>query len=180
MGTLLGNLIGFVALIVSAVVALFSLEAAAAVFACIAYLAFAVIWLLERAGRPTVDSQMPLMLIQGMLLTDEQFTGYRRYHIFVNFPAVGQMMSALLNNLRVVAIVWAIVALWNGYWWSGIANAGCFVVFAASCARLDPIMYLRSAASAGHPYAVHQLQVISSLVEAREQYLESLSKQQTP
>ena len=72
MGTLLGNLIGFVALIVSAVVALFSLEAAAAVFACIAHLAFAVIWLLERAGRPTVDSQMPLMLSQGMLLTDEQ------------------------------------------------------------------------------------------------------------
>jgi len=70
MGTLLGNLIGFVALIVSAVVALFSLEAA--VFACIAHLAFAVIWLLERAGRPTVDSQMPLMLSQGMLLTDEQ------------------------------------------------------------------------------------------------------------
>jgi hypothetical protein len=173
MGNCLGNLIGLLLLCVAVVVAFFSLEAATIVFACIAYFVFASLWAFERIGRPRRDVQIAMMLTQGMLPTDENVTAYTKHHIFVNTPAVGQLMSALLNNLRLVGIVWAILAMWNGYWWSAIANAGCFFVFGATCARLDPSAYMRTAAQAGHPSAMRQLPIIASLVAAREAWLSS-------
>jgi hypothetical protein len=171
MGNCLGNLIGLLLLCVAVVVAFFSLEAATIVFACIAYFVFACLWVFERIGRPPREVQIAMMLRQGMLPTDENVAAYRKHHIFVNTPAVGQLMSALLNNLRLVGIVWAILAMWNGYWWSAVANAGCFFVFGATCARLDPSAYLRTAAQAGHPSARRQLPIIASLVAAREAWL---------
>ena len=170
MGNFLGNSIGFFLLLVTVVVAFFSLQIATTVFAAMSYIVFAVVWILDRIGRPSSELQ------QRMMLSNEQFRAYRRYHTFVNFPAVGQMMSALLNNLRMVGIIWAILAFWNGYWWSGIANAGCFFVFGFICVRLDPVLYMRSAVQAGQPYATDEMRVISSLLEARNAWLASLSE----
>jgi hypothetical protein len=176
MGSLLGNMIGFFLLIVSAAIAFYSVEAATIVFACIAYVVFAVVWTLERLGRPARDQQMILMLKQGVLPTDEIAAAYSQYHIYLAFPAVGQCLSALLNNLRVVGLGWAALAFWNGFWWSGAANAGCFFVFGTACVRLDPVLYMRSAAAAGQPFARGQLRVISSLIEARQSWLASLDR----
>jgi hypothetical protein len=170
MGNFLGNLIGLLLILVAVVVTFFSLQAATVVFAAIAYIVFAVVWVLERFGRP------PSELRRRMMLSDEQFRAYRRYHIFVNFSGAGQLMSACLNILRVAAIVWAILALWCGQVWVGAANAGCFFVFGYVCLRLDPILYMRSAARARQPYATDELRIISSLLEARHAWLASLGK----
>jgi hypothetical protein len=171
MGNFLGNWIGLFLLLVAVVVAFFSLQAATTVFAAIAYIVFAVVWILDRFGRP------PSELQRRMILSNEQFRAYRRYHIFVNFPAVGQLLSACLNILRLAAIVWAMLALWNGQVWVGAANAGCFFVFGYTCLRLDPILYMRSAAQAGQPYATDELRIISSVLEERHAWLASLSEQ---
>jgi hypothetical protein len=178
MGNCLGNVIGLPLLCVAVVVAFFSLEAATVVFACIAYFVFAILWGFERIGRPRRDVQIAMMLRQGMLPTDENVAAYRKHHMFMNTPAVGQLMSALLNNLRMAGIVWAIVAMWSGLWWSAVANAGCFFVFGATCARLDPSVYLRTAALAGRPSAMRQWAVIASLVAAREAWLSSSHRDQ--
>jgi len=171
MGLLLGNLIGFLILLVAVVVAFFSMQVAVAVFACIAYGVFVIIWALDRLGRLPKEAQLMLMLKQRIIPTDDLVAAYRQYHIFISYPVVGQLMSALLNNLRMVGFIWAILAFWNGYWISGIANAACFLVFGTICVRLDPLLYMRSAADAGQPFARQQLRLITSLLEARDAWL---------
>jgi|LauGreDrversion4_2_1035121.scaffolds.fasta_scaffold63213_2 hypothetical protein len=171
MGNFLGNLIGLCLILVAAVVSLFTLKVGVAVAAGIAYLVFVIVLVFERFGRVKPELRAYQMLRRGILPTEEEIAAFGRYHTFVNFPAAGQAMSALLNSLRLAGIVWAIFAFWNGYWWSGVANAGCFFVFGGACLRLDPIQYLRTAAQSGQAYALQQLEIIMSLREATEAWL---------
>jgi len=171
MGNFLGNLIGLFLTLVAVVVSFFSLQIGVAVAAGIAYLVFVIVSVVERGGRLTPELRTMMLLRRGILPTEEQIAAFGRYHTFVNFPAAGQLMSALLNILRIAGIVWAILALWYGHWWSGVANAGCFFVFGGACLRLDPILYMRTAAESGQSYAIHQLRIIMSLREATEAWL---------
>ena len=180
MGNFLGNLIGLFLILVAVVVSFFSLQVGVAVAAGIAYLVFVVVSVVERVGRPTPELRAKMMLRRGILPTEERSAAFGRYHTFVNFPAAGQLMSALLNILRIAGIVWAILAFWFGHWWSGVANAGCFFVFGGTCLRLDPISYMRTAAESGQAYAIHQLGIIMSLREATDAWLARSHDQEAP
>jgi hypothetical protein len=169
MGNFLGNLIGLCLILVAVVVSFFSLQVGVAVAAGIAYLVFVIVTAID--VKPTTELRTMMLLRRGIVPTEEKIAAFGRYHTFVNFPAAGQAMSALLNSLRLAGIVWAILAFWNGHWWSGVANAGCFFVFGGACVRLDPIVYMRPAAQSGQAYAIHQLEIIMSLREATEAWL---------
>ncbi len=164
MGNLLGNVLALVVLVASAIAGFVSLLVGSVAFASVAYLAWGILWVIDRSTRPPRD--MPLCL----RLLPSEVEAYRSYHTFLMAPGAGQMFSAFVNSLRIGGLIWAGVCFWNGLPWAGGAFALYYFLVGGLALRLDPVCYIAREAQKGNHVAMEQWALIESVREKREAY----------
>lgn len=164
MGTLLGNLLALIFIIIAALVGLHSLQASLATFLAFGYSAWLLLTAVDISTRPPQNGELTL------LLPPEQQDAYRRYHLFLWAPGAAEAFSSTLNNFRLAGVVWAALAFWNGLYFSGIACIAYFFVVGSIVLKLNPLLYLGRPAQAGNTFAQHQLLLIQAVQEKRATY----------
>lgn len=164
MGTIFGNLIALLIIIISVVTGLFSFEYGAIGYASVAYAVWALLWMANFYTKPRRDAPF------CSLLTQVEIDAYRNYHTYIWFPGAAQAFSALLNALRLAGLVWAAVCFWKGIPWTGGALVIYFFLVSGLVVRFDPGHYMPPEARKGNRTANEQLTLIKSVQKKREAY----------
>jgi hypothetical protein len=167
MGNILGNIIGGVLILITALFGIVSLMTSAIAFLAIAYGSWLLVLGSNMAMRPNERS------MGRLLFSPEEFKAYRKYHMHIRFPGAAEAYSAVLNAFRIAGIVWAVLCFWNGLYWYGALATLYFFVSGGLILSLSPLRYMLGPAQKGNDIAEAQLQLIESV---REKY-EIIAKQ---
>jgi hypothetical protein len=164
MGTMLGNIVALVAIAISSLVGLVSLEASSITFIAIAYLLWLLILLSNIFTKPSTTA--PLC----HLLQSAEIEVYEKYHLHFWFPGGAQAYSALLNGLRIAGFVWGGLCIWKGYYWLGGISIAYFFITGGLIVKLNPWLYLGRAAQGGNQFAIAQLSLIEAVQTKKESF----------
>lgn len=158
MGTLTGNLLALVVVVISTIIGLiWGLFPGGVVFISASYVLFAIIVMGNYSTRPNDSHTL------CSLLPPTQREAFRTYHLFIRFPGASTAYSALLNLLRMAGLVWGIWLIIRGHY---IVGALCVSLFASTSlfiVRFDPIRYLLPGIRNGNTIASEQLSLIESV-----------------
>ena len=164
MGTIFGNLIALLIIIISVVAGLFSFEYGAIGYASVAYVVLALLWTANFYTKPRRDAPF------CSLLTQVEIDAYRNYHTYIWFQGAAQAFSALLNALRLANVVWAVVCFWKGFPWVGGVLVVYFFLVSGLVLRFDPRHYMQIEAQKGNRIAKEELTLIESVQKKRIGY----------
>ncbi|MDD2661772.1 MAG: hypothetical protein PHY54_19160 [Methylococcales bacterium] len=164
MGTMMGNFFALIVVVASALVGSVSLEASAITFVAIAYALWLIILLSNFFTKPSKDAPF------CQLLYPKEIEAYRTYHLHFGFSGAAQAYSALLNGLRLAGFVWGGLCLWKGLYWMGSASIAYFFVTGGLILKLNPWLYMGTAAQKGNQVASEQLSLIERVQAKREAY----------
>jgi len=169
MGTLIGNLLAVVLIVVAALMGFISLETSAIIFAVIAY----GFWLLTVA----VNFSVSRVISENFqrCLSEAELRAFRRYNVHIRTPGAGETLSALLNLLRLAGFVWAGLCAWQGQYLLAGLSAAFFFVSGGIILRTHPFLYMARQAQTGNDVAVAELEALQSLKVKRDRYLAELS-----
>lgn len=164
MGTLSGNILALVIIVASSLVGFVSLEASTLTFVFLAYLLYAVAFLLNFSTKPVKDNPF------CQHLSNHELEVYKKYHLFLWFPGAAEALSALLNALRVSGFIWGGLCLWNGLYWLAGLSITYFFVTGGLILKLNPRLYLSAGAQKGDQFSLDQILLIERVQEKREMY----------
>ena len=164
MGTMLGNIIALIVIVVSGLVGFVSLEASSITFVVLAYLLWLLIMLSNIFTKPVKDA--PLC----QRLYPQEIEVYQRYHLHFWFPGGAQAYSALLNGLRLAGFIWGGLCLWNGLYWLGGMSIAYFFITGGLILKLNPWLYMGAEAQKGNQVAMEQISLIEAVQAKREAY----------
>lgn len=110
--------------------------------------------------------------IQRLLTTDEK-TIAKKYHLYLSaFMGPAQGVSALLNALRLLGVVWGIVGLIKGIFLVPVLFALYFFAVSGIISKLDPDLYIGGYAhKTGDPKSVLEIQTLKSVENKFRQLL---------
>ena len=169
MGTMIGNLLALVVMVVCAATGFFSFRAGAILHCTVAYMAWVVLKASEVATRPARDPAMSDVAFR-FPLTPTEMNAYRAYHTYLIAPGAGQAFSAFLNGLRLAGFAWAAASMWYGSLWIAVALVVYFFLVSGLIVRMDPGHYMPPAAANGNSTAIEQLALIEAVHAKRERY----------
>ena len=158
MGSVVGNVLALVAILVSAGFGYVSFELALVIFLSIAYGLWLIILGSDLVKRP--DRNQPFSLN----LDEDLFKAYRRYHVAIDFPIAGEVYAALLNMLRVSGLVWGSLCLWKALYFYAAPCFALFFVTGNLIVRNNPWFYMGRQAENGQLAAKAELVKIQNLI----------------
>jgi len=164
MGTMLGNFLALILVIIAAAFGFVSFEASAIAFTAIAYGAWLLFTLVHLTTRPPKD--VPLC----RMLNVAEVKAYREYHIFLQFPGAAEAYSAALNLFRIAGFVWGGLCIWNGLYWLAGADIAFFFISGNVIMKLNPVLYMGKAAMTGNDVAAREMSLLESVQRKREVY----------
>lgn len=164
MGTMIGNILALLLIIVIALVGLVSLDVSTITFITISYSLWLIVFLFNFFTNPSKGAPLCQLLMQ------EEIETYRRYHLYFWFPVVAEAYSALMNGLRVAGFIWGVVCLWKGLYWLGGVSIAYFFITGGLILKLNPWLYMSAEAQNGNQVAMEQLSLIKRIHAKREAY----------
>ncbi len=166
MAGLLGNIFALIIIVVAGLFGFSSLELSTLIFISLSY----GLWLLAAVfsfiSKPSKDADICLTM------TPMEVEAYRRYSLYLLSSLSAQMLSAMMNLLRIAGFVWGVMSLWNELYWLGGISLAYFFVSGGLIARLDPDLYLGRPAQAGHEVANEQLFLIKRVLDKKIAFTE--------
>ncbi|MFK7795677.1 MAG: hypothetical protein AB8B89_10030 [Gammaproteobacteria bacterium] len=93
-------------------------------------------------------------------LSAPEVKAYQTYHLYLSKPEVSVFLSALINVLRFLAIVWSALAIWFGLYWQGGLCMSYFFVAANLIKILSPWSVMGAKAEKGNKIARKQLYLV--------------------
>ncbi len=164
-GTMIGNGIATILIVISALVGFLSLEASSMTFLSIAYLVWLFILATNFFGKPPTNTPM------CQRFTTEEIRAYLEYHSHIWYPEGAAMHSSLLNALRFAGFTWAGLCFWKGYYWLGAASIAYYFLSKSVIVDYNPGLWMRGAAQKGNPWAIKELSLIDSIRAKQRLYV---------
>jgi len=171
MRTLIGNLFGIVFVTVPALMGFISLEASVISFVVIAY----GYWLIILSISFFLTSGELVQELRGQI-SDAELRAFRRHYVHIVTPGAGEVISGLLNFLRLVGFIWAGLALWGGNYILGGLCIAFYFVSGGIIFRTNPLPYMAHLAQQGNDIAVAEWDALQSLKEKLNLYKASRSR----
>ena len=164
MGTMLGNFLALILVVIAAALGFISFEASAIAFTAIAYGAWLLLLVVDLMTRPPKDAPLCRML------SAPEVKAYRAYHTALQFPGAAEAYSAALNGLRMAGFVWGALCIWNGLYWLGGADIAFFFVSGNLILKMNPALYMGKAALTGNDVAAREMSLLESVQIRRDVY----------
>ena len=164
MGTILGNLLALVVIVIAALFGFVSLQISSAIFVALSYLVWALVMSADVFTKP--GKSLPFC----SLLSAKEVDIYRTYHIHFWAPGAAQAFSAFMNGLRIAGFVWGALCIWHGLYWFGGLSIFYFFLTGHLILKLNPWLYMQSSAQKGNSVAIEQLSLIQKVQEKRGLY----------
>jgi hypothetical protein len=161
---IVGALPAFVLLVISLLVAIFSVWWAATIYVVSVYIAAVVILISCRSMRPPDD----VMGVRKILLSSEGERLFTKYYAFFVFPLGTQNFAHFINYARGFGILWIAIGLWQRLYWLAIANVVFYMISGPLIWWLSPIAHYKAAAEKGSTSAVENLQKIKHILDNRD------------
>ena len=150
--------------IASLVAALFSMRWAAVGFTTSIYLALAIVVVSCLCVRAPNDP----MKARRMILSEEEERLFKKHYAFFRFPFGTQNFVHFLNFARMFGIVWCLLSLWQGFYWTAAALVAFYAVSSPVMVWLMPIAHYKAAAEKGHQFAMRKLAEIEQILQSRD------------
>ena len=173
MGTMAGNIIGVLLIAVAALAGLISLQVSAIIFATICYVLWAFFYASNFMWGGAAGSDFLDRLDQA------ERKAFKAYNIHIHFSGAGELISALLNILRLAGIVWAGVCAWQEQYIIAGFPIVFFFVSGGLILKTNPILYMGRQAANGNNVAVTQLALIDRVASLHSEYLDEKDKEET-
>lgn len=164
MGTILGNILAVIFIIVAALMGFVSLETSLVTFLIISYGSWLLITILNLLTSPPGSTEF------SQLLNQEEREVYKRFHFYYWAPGLAEALSCMLNDFRLVGIIWAGLAFWSEYYLLGSFSVAYFFVIGGIVVKLSPILYVGRSAQSGNEFAISQLSLMQAVQIKRESY----------
>lgn len=164
--TLIGNVLAVVVLAGAVAAQVLSPLSGPVFLASVAYLAWGVLWIGDRASSPS--RTLPMC----QLLTAAEVVAYRSYHTHLAAPVAALMFSNFLNGLRLIGFLWAAFSFWQGSLLVGLSLVAYFFVAGGLIVRFAPRYYFSGPAANGNPAAVEHLRLLDAVDRARRRHYE--------
>lgn len=163
--TLLGQVVTAVLLLAAVIVGLAaSFKAGAITYVVEVYVVAGFFWFTTLTMRPS--PQVPFCQI----LTRAELDTYRSYFAAIVFPGAAQAYSVVVDGLRVIGLVWAVVAFFKGSIWVGGLLVAYWVVVGSLAVKLNPRLYMSRAGPREQEFAAAQLFLLDSVQRKREEF----------
>ncbi len=164
MGTILGNILAAIFIVIAALAGFISLEVSLITFLAISY----GLWLIIAVGNYLTSPSESVEFCS--FLSPDELETYKRFHLYFWFPDAAEALSCMLNDFRLAGIVWAGLAIWNEYYILGGLCIAYFFVIGAIVTKLSPILYVGRSAQSGNQFAASQLSLMQAIQIKRESY----------
>jgi hypothetical protein len=168
MGTMMGNILSIVLVIIIALTGFISLQFSAIAFLVVIYgiwvLCFAYNFSLGRL----ISSELETQLSQNELRV------FRNYNIHIRGPAFGELVSAFLNLFGFAGFMWAGFCVWQELYVLGALAVGFYFLSGGLILRTNPFLYMSDAAKGGNQLAINELELIENVSYVRNRYLKNL------
>jgi hypothetical protein len=165
MGTLLGNILAAVLIVVAGLFGFISLEASTITFIVVAYGFWLLIVGMNFSAGRTISEPFRICL------SKDELGAFRRYNIHIRAPGAGEIFSAFLNLLRAAGFVWAGLCAWQGQYVLAGLSAAFFFVSAGAIVETNPLLYMARKAQAGNDGVLAEVGALQSLRAKRDRYL---------
>jgi hypothetical protein len=149
---------------VSLVAALFSMRWAVVGFTTAIYLVLAIVVVSCLCVRAPSDP----MKARSIILSEEEEGLFKKHYAFFRFPFGTQNFVHFLNFARMFGIVWILICLWQGFYWTAAALAVFYAVSSPVMVWLMPIAHYKAAAEKGHQFAMRKLAEIEHILQSRD------------
>ena len=159
MSTLLAHGLTIIVVALAALFGLRSFDASSTAYVIMIYALWISISVFDRLSRPNS------LEIGLLLLPEAAGAAFRKYHLYIRTPGGAAALSALLNNCRLIGIVWGGVCIWHEIYPLGAAAIFFFFLSGGLILRLNPWLYMGAQAQRGNAVAMHELQLISAVQE---------------
>lgn len=168
MGTLLGNMLAAVLILIAGLLGFISLKTSTMIFVVISYGFWLLIVLMNFSAGRTISGAFQLCL------SEAELRAFRRYNVHIRTPGAGEICSALLNLLRLAGFVWAGLCAWQGYYVLAGLPAAFFFATAGTIVKTNPFLYMEGKAQAGNDVILAELGALQSVKVKRDRYLADL------
>jgi hypothetical protein len=103
-------------------------------------------------------------------LSRTELETYRSYFAAIAFPGAAQAYSVVLDGLRLIGLIWAVVAFFKGNVWLGALLVAYWVIVGALAVKLNPRLYMSRAGPREQGVAIEQLHLLDSVQRKREEF----------
>jgi hypothetical protein len=105
-------------------------------------------------------------------LSAPEVKAYQTYHFYLLRPVASELMSSVINVLRIVAWMWCVIAIWFGLYWQAGLCIGYFFITADLIKKLSPWLTMGVKAEKGNKIARKQLYLVDLVQLKMNKYIE--------
>ena len=164
MGTIMGNILAAIFIIIAALTGFLSLKISLITFLFLAYGLWLLVWAINLLASPSHGADFL------QFLTCEEKEIYERFHLYFWAPGASEAFSCMLNGFRLAGIIWAGLAFWNELYLLGGFCIAFFFVIGGIVVKLSPTLYVGRSAQSGNGFAQSQVLLMQAVQRKRELY----------